>query len=500
MKKFVVLSLLGLLIAASGSTVYAQTLEWKVSGMVDTNYYYYRNIPMRNTTTLYGNNAANMPRTSATNVTQWNKEADYFNTRGRLKFDAVMGKEVSGTLFFEMDSTYWGDIGEGRENSGKWKADQADVEVKNMYIDFAMPYFGIPIPMTMRVGVQPVSIRPQFVATTDGAGITAGLKLDPVMILPSYYANIKSNVSDSQDCDLFGLEVKTPLDKLTVGAYGLFANMRTYPYNQATQTQSITDPSFKSKMFWFGAYSEGKIGPFNTLADVVMDYGTVKSFGADPAYRDVNYQGFATRLQVTYPWERFEFGLNGMYASGNDLNQTSNNGNPGTATANGSQSRRVESYVVPVGSEEASSFYPNGIGIFYGNPITGRAPDYEASTSNNLSRGGIGGTWYVRAHASYKVTPSYKVTLLGEYIGDTSKNGNTIGNARRSSGTLRDDGDIGWEVGLWNEIQIYKTLTFGLVGAWLFPGDAMEQWDPINEKNDKPKAPYFIGSILKYTW
>ena len=37
------------------------------------------------------------------------RPAAYVESRGRLKFDAIMGKELSGTIFFEMDSRTWGD-------------------------------------------------------------------------------------------------------------------------------------------------------------------------------------------------------------------------------------------------------------------------------------------------------------------------------------------------------------------------------------------------------
>ena len=46
------------------------------------------------------------------------------------------------------------------------------------------------------------------------------------------------------------------------------------------------------------------------------------------------------------------------------------------------------------------------------------------------SKGPFGGTWFAKLYGSYKVTPWYKVTLQGLYIGDTTKHGNTFGTAR----------------------------------------------------------------------
>jgi hypothetical protein len=64
---------------------------------------------------------------------------------------------------------------------------------------------------------------------------------------------------------------------------------------------------------------------------------------------------------------------------------------------------------------------------------------------NFTSKGALGGTWFAKLAGSYKVTPWYKVTLQGLYIGDTTKNGNTFGNALTSAGTRRDDNTIGIE-------------------------------------------------------
>ena len=38
-------------------------------------------------------------------------------------------------------------------------ADRAAVEVKHAFFDVAIPYFGVPVPMTMRFGIQAFAIR-----------------------------------------------------------------------------------------------------------------------------------------------------------------------------------------------------------------------------------------------------------------------------------------------------------------------------------------------------
>ena len=101
-----------------------------------------------------------------------------------------------------------------------------------------------------------------------------------------------------------------------------------------------------------------------------------------------------------------------------------------------------------------------------------------------------------------KLAPWYKITAIGSYIGDTTKNGNTIGTAeKKGSNALRDDHTIGWELGLFNEIQIYKNLSWGTVFSYLIAGDALDiKGLGVPGDNVSPSNPYFIGSIVKYVW
>ena len=91
-------------------------------------------------------------------------------------------------------------------------------------------------------------------------------------------------------------------------------------------------------MFWFGGYLDGKLGPVNLNFDFVFDHGKVSQrnmMAGSQDVPDVTYQGWATRLKVDFPWEKFNFGVVGMYATGSDANETSVSGLPGTTVANG---------------------------------------------------------------------------------------------------------------------------------------------------------------------
>ena len=118
-----------------------------------------------------------------------------------------------------------------------------------------------------------------------------------------------------------------------------------------------------------------------------------------------------------------------------------------------------------------------------------------------MGRGGLGGAWYTKLYAGYKVIPEYKATFQALYIGDTTKNGNTFGTARSggvATGTLKDDSDIGFELDLINEIQIFKNLKYTIAGGFLFAGNALDLYSGAG--NHSPKDPWIITSNLTYSF
>src|SRR4030042_3720460 len=120
MRKFIVLSLAGCLMSAFGATAYGQAkLDFKASGPIDIITTLNRNVPynpQENTGNMLMNQlGARNTSTGATshlmpNGVAFDQTRNYTMSRGRLKFDAAMGKEVVGTIFFEIDSNEWGEI------------------------------------------------------------------------------------------------------------------------------------------------------------------------------------------------------------------------------------------------------------------------------------------------------------------------------------------------------------------------------------------------------
>jgi hypothetical protein len=533
MKKFVVFTFFGFLVMVFSTMASAQKLDFKASGYIDAQTFWDMNVAPRNTSAGillvtnkdFGFTSANTPTKTL------NKENAFLDSRAILRFDAVMDKNLSGTMIFEIDAARWGDFPGGnlskvseRNTVGVWSTDRAAVEVKNLYIDFGLPYFGIPVPMTVRVGAQPIGVRPHMVVYTDGVGITGAMKIDPVTLIP-IWAKIAENLDyASDDADLYGGHVNAKLGTFTVGAYGLNYNMNTYPLLYVTgvtwttidgglvaTTSSSYGPAIagtmKANFWWLGIYADGKAGPVDINFDFVCDYGKVKQklISSGVIVEDVKYRGWASRLKVDFPWEKFNFGVTGMYASGADANKTSTSGLPGTSVANPAAapnvSTKVGSYVTPPGSEQDTNNNESIVVFGTDAGASGGIGIAKNTNYNQVSRGGFGGLWFGKLYGSAKILPWYKVTLQGLYVGDTTKHGNTLGNAvKTGTTTLRDDNNVGFELDLINEIEIYKNLKFTFGGGYLWAGDAFDIKKGTLNANFSPKNPWAVRTRLIYTF
>ncbi len=529
MKKFTVLFLAGILIFAFHMPAYAQApkLEFRASGFIDTQTFLDVNVPQRNTGAgLYGTFGSNSnfgfsgaPLFKPNNGL--NHTAAYWESRAHLKFDASMGPNLSGTIYFEIDAKRWGNTntsnftsgpGNGREEGtfGVWNTDRLAVEVKNVYIDVGLPYFGIPVPVTVRVGAQPIGVRPNVMVYSDGMGVTAGIKIDPVLIAPIYAKPLEGNDWQDDDVDLWGLHANVKLGTFTIGGYGLYYRMNSYPLFVTSTVGTLTaalQPSYpgsnEAHIWWLGAYVDGKAGPVNINLDGVFDKGTVRHT-SNNIQPHVKYEGWVVRGKVDYPWEKFNFGVVGMYATGPDTHKTSTTGLPGSLTNTGVRSSKVSGYVNPPGSEQDTA--NNESIVIYGMEAGATGGIGIAKNANyaQMSRGGFGGTWFGKLYGSAKVTPWYKITLQAMYVGDTTKHGNSLGNALKYPGTgstlLRDDKDIGWELDVMNDFQIYKNLRFHIGGGYLWAGDALDFRRGTSFLNFSPKNPWAVRTRLIYTF
>jgi hypothetical protein len=337
-----------------------------------------------------------------------------------------------------------------------------------------------------------------------GAGVTGNIKFDPVAIQLQWGKMVEGKDAAADDSDFYAGIVSAKVGNVSVGGFIAYMNMNTYPleYPFTVPGTSVYGtsgyPAEAADFWWIGLNSDGKIGSVNYNFDFVYDKGKVES-RIVPTAKDVDYKGWVTQAKVTYPFEKFTFGALGLYASGADLKKTSTTGRPNTTVANGTAiTDEVSAYVFPPNTDSWLIWFES---LFLGGmPATliSGPLGIAGSSSTQVNRGAFGGTWIGKLFASYQAAPWYKLTLHGLYIGDNTKNGNTMGNAVKDDGTLRDDKTIGWELTLIQDIQIYKNLAMTIGTGMLFPGDALDQRVTGTNTNKSPKDPYCIVGKLQY--
>jgi len=473
MKKLFILSLAALLALAFGSA-YAQekapVLDFKASG-----YFAIENNWGRNYTSAIFSPTAR------------DKSISWTALRGRLMFNANMGKELSGTIFFEMDGNPWG-AGPGSNDPGTgqrgaltyWSADRAAVEIKWLYFDIAVPY--IPVPVTIRIGEQ--GVGPRFLLQSiDMAAITTNIDLDPVKLALYWGKAAEGATQNADDSDMYGINASAKLGTVTVGGYGMYYNFNSYPIWVKTTAADITyaNGTRMADFWYFGAYADGKMGPVNVNFDFVYDRGKDKS--REPDVNDVKYRGWAAWLRVDYPWDIFNFGFGGFYATGD----------------NKSDVDKHKGFVSPPLSEGNAPF---GEAFIYagvpGSPIGGLGAFFFPA-SYSFTNAGYGGSWFVRASVKARVTPIYNVTARAYYIGDTTKNGDTWGSAVDDFGNFTNNKSIGWELDMINSIKIYKNLEMLLAAGVFKSGNAMKFMN-ADGFAQKPKTSWLIYQALNYSF
>ncbi len=544
MKKFVVLSLVGLMIMAFGATSYAQ-VDFKAYGWLTAGFINSRNIGPSNTGSAVASywNPPFYPKGSGygpwwppfvshdsslayANDSElsgaWNRPVNFFSQWSCIFFEWNVGKEIKGVFNIETVSYHSGtntinrnfpadfiQTIQGAEfDTGLWDTRVGQTRLRQAYVSFGLPYFGIPVPMNLMVGIIPMAIRPPFMwLTTNGAGIQFDMKPDPLAISFTWAKMAEGKIAVADDSNHFSLEARAKVGPANIGGYTIFQTMNTYPIVYNETPYGYPSSNYEADFWWFGGYADAKVGPINLNLDLAFDTGKVK--GRDSAgygsYKDVKYRGWSGQVKATYPWDKFAFGAVLSYFSGADLKKTSLSGLPGANVANSlgaGTSRKVGAMVYPAGS---AMWVAWGESMFLG----GHAPSTAiaipqgmpaAGWNTQVTRGATGGTWIAKLFGSAQLTPWYKVTLWGLYIGDTTKNGNSFGDAVNYAGYLRDDKTIGWELALVQDISIYKNLTLSIGSGMLFAGDALDQKIAGTNLNKSPKNPYMLSTKLNFVF
>lgn len=294
---------------------------------------------------------------------------DKFNAaqRVRLQLDAVASESLSGTVFFEIGTTNWGQADSG----GALGADAKIIKLKRAYIDWMAPDTDLKVRMGIQGIQMPNAAGGSAIMDTDAAGITASYKINDNVAVTAMWARplndnyngmqpngvINSNRAGYLDnMDLFSIMVPVTLDgyeftpwvmygikgKNAMKGIGGFEgfhdgyytadgnlpySLYPYPGLQGRDAIGTTSKTYGS-MFWAGLpINISAFDPLNIEID--LNYGYVEEMGrfwtqkgiyGDRKHASTQRQGWLAKALIEYKMDWGVPGVLGWYASGDDGN------------------------------------------------------------------------------------------------------------------------------------------------------------------------------------
>ena len=286
--------------------------------------------------------------------------------RLRLQLDAVASESLSGTVYFEIGDTTWGQNSSG----GALGADSNSVvELKNAYIDWMVPNTDLKFRMGIQNIAMPNVAGGSAVLDDDVAGIVANYQFNENVGLTAVWArpfndNWAGDSSASKrwtadgyknyqdNVDMFALMVPLTFDGVKVtpwAMYGMIGNnawdaidagwdgskgsypaysLRPYPYANNADIKDINTSKAYGSAFWAGLpISVTAFDPLNIELDI--NYGYVESMGRYDVQQqnskewrrgDTKREGWLVKALVEYKMDWGTPGIFGWYSSGDDGN------------------------------------------------------------------------------------------------------------------------------------------------------------------------------------
>ena len=284
--------------------------------------------------------------------------------RVRLQLDAVASESLSGTVYFEIGDTTWGQNSSG----GALGADKANtVELKNAYIDWMVPNTDLKFRMGIQAITMPNVAGGSAVLDDDAAGIVASYQFNENVGLTAVWARLlndnwnSDSVSDRwtwdgdtnyhDNVDMFALTLPLTFEGVKVTPWAMYGmiganawnsvdrgwdgsngsfpayTMRPYPYANGDMAAPHTGKAYGSA-FWAGLpISLTLWDPLNIEVDI--NYGYIESMGrydvqqmnsGDWRRGDTKREGWLVKALIEYKLDWGTPGIFGWYSSGDDGN------------------------------------------------------------------------------------------------------------------------------------------------------------------------------------
>ena len=406
----------------------------------------------------------------------WDSIANTWTQTNRMVLTIKVSPDLYGVARFDYD--VFPNVYGISSGFGAWDAG-GSVTVKAANVNFKLP--GIDWPTWVRVGIQDWVIRGDaFLNVTYGPGIQVSSTSGNCRFGFGWAKLREYDETSSATARVDTAEVSASLFyglldyKWSKGNIGFYA---------LTTTGEDDTPAKKIEgtIWWLGLYSDGKVGPVSYKFDFIYDTGKENSKVLGQV--DYKYSGWFTRAVLTYPYDKFTFGLAGLYASGDNYEKLAKGKVKGFVLPyrSGPMGAQAESLIVGSGWEVGPG--PAGDVGYTTNPFAKTKIGH-----NLLASEGWPGMWGLRLFSYYKANKW--LTLAGQiaYWGDTSKKGDSFEQWLGAGTKDKDEDEIGWEVNVGAKIDIYKNLTLRTVFGYLFAGDAMDMKEVRGKKIDDPFA------------
>ena len=259
--------------------------------------------------------------------------------RVRLQLEAVANENLSGTVAFEIGDNTWGNS----ETGGALGADSVCVELKNAYIDWAIPDTELSVRMGIQAVVLPSVAGGSAILDDDVAGIIASYKFtDEIALSAMWFRPDNDNFGgDDEDSatyldnvDLIALALDMNFDGFQITPwvmYGMMGRNNQFYGDHYDGRFNTADYDGRSgqyaNAFWAGIpFVISAFDPLNIEVD--LNYGYMDSMGkgwlekADGSLKryDTKMEGWLAKALVEYAMDWGTPGIFGWYASGDDSN------------------------------------------------------------------------------------------------------------------------------------------------------------------------------------
>ena len=278
----------------------------------------------------------------------------------RLQLDAMASESLSGTVYFEIGDTMWGQASSG----GALGADKTIVELRNAYIDWTVPNTDLKLRMGLQAVAMPNVAGGSAIMDGDAAAVVASYQFNDNVGLTALwmrplndnytgtnaageaYGNGYNNYLDNMD--LFALMLPLKFDGVELTPWAMYGMQgKNTRFNEggvgtADGALDVTLPGYLPGMNEFALGKTGKaygsmfwaglpvaitaFDPLNIEFDI--NYGYVEAMGrydvlkrgTDLVRGNSKREGWLVKALVEYKMDWGTPGIFGWYASGDDGN------------------------------------------------------------------------------------------------------------------------------------------------------------------------------------